>query len=50
VKDFVRNREAFAYDKNNPNSGHNYQKPPARTAWGTAPALKDGSSGDAPAR
>ncbi len=50
VKDFVRNREAFAYDKNNPNSGHNYQKPPARTAWGTAPALKDGSSGDASAR
>jgi serine protease Do len=50
VKDFVRNREAFAYDKNNPNSGHNYQKPPARTAWGTAPALKDGSSGDAPGR
>jgi len=50
VKDFVRNREAFAYDKNNPNSGHNYQRPPARTAFGTAPALKDGSSGDAPGR
>jgi len=49
VKDFVRNREAFAYDKNNPNSGHNYQRPPARTAFGVAPALKDGSSA-APAR
>jgi serine protease Do len=45
VKDFVRNREAFAYDKNNPNSGHNYQKPPARRAFGVAPQLKDGSAG-----
>lgn len=45
VKDFVRNREAFAYDKNNPNSGHNYQKPPARREAGVAPQLKDGSAG-----
>ena len=44
VKDFVRNRDAFAFDKNNPNSGHNYQKPPARREAGTAPQLKDGSS------
>jgi serine protease Do len=44
VKDFVRNREAFAYDKNNPNSGHNYQKPPARREVGVAPQLQDGSS------
>lgn len=44
VKDFVRNREAFAYDKNNPNSGHNYQDPPARRAFGVAPELNDGSS------
>src|SRR5690606_10267850 len=28
VKDFIRNREAFAYDKDNPNSGYNYHKPP----------------------
>lgn len=45
VKDFIRNREAFAYDKNNPNSGHNYQRPPARREVGVAPQLKDGSSG-----
>jgi serine protease Do len=44
VKDFVRNREAFAFDKNNPNSGHNYQKPPERQEIGVAPQLKDGSS------
>jgi len=45
VKDFVRNREAFAFDKNNPNSGHNYPKPPARRTFGVAPELQDGSSG-----
>ncbi len=45
VKDFIRNRDAFAFNKNNPNSGHNYQSPPARKAVGVAPALKDGSSG-----
>jgi serine protease Do len=44
VKDFIRNREAFAYDKNNPNSGHNYQKPPTRTKDGAPPTLKDGSA------
>jgi serine protease Do len=44
VKDFIRNREAFAYDRNNPNSGHNYQKPPSRTREGAPPTLKDGRS------
>lgn len=44
VKDFIRNRESFAYDKNNPNSGHNYQKPPTRTKDGAPPTLKDGSA------
>jgi serine protease Do len=43
VKDFIRNREAFAYDKTNPNSGHNYHQPPPRTRPGTAPALRDGT-------
>jgi serine protease Do len=43
VKDFIANREAFAYDKDNPNSGHNYQKPPTRSIFGTAPQLEDGS-------
>ncbi len=44
VKDFVRNREAFAYDEENPNSGHNYHQPPSRTIFGQAPQLRDGSS------
>lgn len=45
VKDFIRNREAFAYDKTNPNSGHNYHQPPPRRQFGVAPDLQDGSSG-----
>jgi serine protease Do len=49
VKDFIRNRESFAYDRNNPNSGHNYQKPPTRSKVGAPPALKDGSSTGTPA-
>ncbi|MFK7959170.1 MAG: S1C family serine protease [Phycisphaerales bacterium] len=40
VKDFIRNREAFAYDKNNPNSGHQYHAPPTRGKFGTPPALQ----------
>ena len=42
VKDFIRNREAFAYDKDNPNSGHQYQEPPQRRRFDTPPALKEG--------
>ncbi len=41
VKDFIRNREAFGYDKNNPNSGHNYHQPPARTSFTPPPELDD---------
>ena len=41
VKDFLRNREAFTYDKDNPNSGHRYHQPPPRTRFGVAPGLKD---------
>ena len=44
VKDFIRNREAFAYDEKNPNAGHLYQKPPHRSKNGIAAQLKDGSS------
>ena len=40
VKDFIRNREAFAYDEMNPNAGHNYQKPPTRMKDGVAPDLR----------
>ena len=41
VQDFIRNREAFGYDKNNPNSGHNYHQPPARTSFTPPPQLDD---------
>jgi serine protease Do len=41
VKDFIRNREAFAFDKDNPNSGHNYHAPPPRQRFGVAPQLTD---------
>jgi serine protease Do len=40
VKDFLRNREAFAYDASNPNTGHRYHSPPPRLRRGTAPALE----------
>ena len=30
VKDFLRNREAFSFDKDNPNSGYRYLDPPRR--------------------
>ncbi|MDG2423041.1 MAG: trypsin-like peptidase domain-containing protein [Phycisphaerales bacterium] len=41
VKDFIRNREAFSYDTKNPNSGHNYQVPPARKGQGVADELSN---------
>ncbi len=44
VKDFVRNREAFAYDHRNPNSGHNYHVPPTRRDFTPPPQVRDGSS------
>jgi len=47
VTDFIRNREAFAYDRNNPNSGHQYHEPPARRRFGTPPQLApDADSAD----
>ncbi len=45
VKDFVRNREAFAFDKDNPNSGYHYHAPPPRVSAGVSPELHDGSAG-----
>lgn len=45
VKDFLRNREAFAYDKTNPNSGYKYHDPPVRTREGAPPMLRDASGG-----
>ena len=47
VKDFVRNREAFAFDPSNPNSGHRYHPPPTRARPGIAPELRTGT--DTPA-
>jgi serine protease Do len=44
VKDFIRNREAFAYDEKNPNAGHLYHIPPQRSQNGIAPGLKDSNS------
>jgi len=51
LKDFIRNREAFAFDKDNPNSGYNYETPPPRRNFEQAPQLKDGTSkGEAASR
>jgi serine protease Do len=41
VKDFLRNREAFSYDKENPNTGYRYLDPPRRLRAG-APPWTDG--------
>jgi serine protease Do len=30
VKEFLINREAFAYDKDSPNTGYRYLEPPRR--------------------
>ncbi len=46
VIDFIRNRDAFAYDKENPNSGYSYGEPPSRTSFGPTPGLDDGSAGE----
>ena len=46
VKDFVRNREAFTYDRSNPNSGHIYHQPPTRSLSGGPAILDDGTAGD----
>jgi serine protease Do len=37
VKDFLRNREAFAFDKDNPNTGYRYLDPPRRMKPGPPP-------------
>jgi serine protease Do len=41
VRDFIRNREAFAYDKENPNSGYQYNEPPRRLKFSPPPMLDD---------
>jgi len=37
VKDFLRNREAFAYNRDNPNTGYQYKDPPRRVDPNTPP-------------
>lgn len=44
VKDFLRNRQAFAFDKDNPNTGYRYQEPPRRIKPGGPPKAKNSSS------
>lgn len=44
VRDFIRNNEAFAYDRENPNSGYNYLNAPPRRDFG-APSILDDATG-----
>ena len=48
VKDFLRNREAFSYDKENPNTGYRYLEPPRRRRAGAPPWPSSGPSGSKP--
>jgi serine protease Do len=45
VKDFLRNREAFSFDKNNPNTGYHYLDPPRRVRAGRPPGVAPISQG-----
>lgn len=44
VRDFLRNHDAFAYDKDNPNSGYSYKAAPPRSEFGPPPMLDDDSA------
>jgi serine protease Do len=44
VKEFLRNREAFSYDKENPNTGYRYLDPPRRLRAGRPPEVRSGSA------
>lgn len=48
VRDFVRNREAFAFDRDNPNSGYSYAEPPPRFEFTPPPILDDKTSDPRP--
>jgi serine protease Do len=45
VKDFLRNREAFSFDKNNPNPGYHDLDPPRRPRAGRPPGIQPISEG-----
>ncbi len=49
VKDFLRNREAFSYDKENPNTGYRYLDPPRRLRAGAPPWGEESTKPGAPA-
>ena len=42
LRDFIRNREAFTFDEQNPNSGYEYERAPEREEFGVSPELRDG--------
>jgi serine protease Do len=44
VKQFLHHREAFSFDKANPNSGYRYSDPPRRQLAGRPEGLKSGPS------
>lgn len=44
VKDFIRNRDAFAFDEQNPNAGYKYNDPPSRAVFTPPAALDDASA------
>ncbi len=48
VKDFLRNREAFAFNKDNPNTGYRYLDPPRRMKAGP-PSQEAASNAGSPA-
>ncbi len=41
VRDFIRNRDAFAFDRENPNSGYTYNEAPTRSEFGVPTLLND---------
>jgi serine protease Do len=43
VRDFIDNRESFAYDKNNPNAGYRYLQPDQRRNFSNPDFLKEKS-------
>lgn len=45
IKDFIRNNDAFSYDKSNPNSGYNYLAGPPRIHFGE-PSILDDATGE----
>jgi serine protease Do len=49
VKDFLRNREAFSFDKDNPNTGYRYLDPPRRLNPGLPPGRSPGKPQNGPA-